>query len=150
VLDLTQKSIIDCVGAKGARLKLAKRKLDNLGYMNGNCGMQNSDKRLKRMKSQLELYESIACMKRMSSEEDESVLEKVKEEIKMMAPGAAKKYVMSGKVTKKEICVLLFIAFGLFLKETSIRRQTLGNCLRSILQERLWIRSKSCMFRMTK
>ena len=113
------------MGAKGARLKLAKRKLDNLGYMNGNCGMQNSYERLKRMKSQLELSESIAYMKRMSSEEDESVLEKVKEEMKMMAPGSAKKYVTSGKVTKNEICVLLFIAFGLFLKETSYKKTKL-------------------------
>ena len=88
--DLTQKSIIDCVGAKGARLKLVKRKLDNLGYMSGNCGMQNSNERLKRMKAQLELSESIAYVKRISSEEDESALEKVKEEMKTMAPGVAK------------------------------------------------------------
>ena len=76
-----------------------------------------------------QLSESIAYMKRLSSEEDESALEKLKEEMKMMAPGAAKKYVTSGKLTKKEICVLLFVAFGELLKETSYKKGKLEELL---------------------
>ena len=37
--DLARGSIIACAGAAGSRLKLAQRKLDNLGYINSHCGI---------------------------------------------------------------------------------------------------------------
>ena len=51
--------IIDTVGL-GAQLKLAKRKLDNLGYIKSHSGIQNDKERLKRLKSQLILAASLA------------------------------------------------------------------------------------------
>ena len=62
--DTAEGSIIEGVGGKGARFKLSKRRLDNLGYINSHCGIQNGEKRMDRLKSQLELTESLAKVKR--------------------------------------------------------------------------------------
>ena len=50
----TQKSIIEYAGGVGARLKLAHQSLDNLGYMNLECVIQNSSGILKQLKAKLE------------------------------------------------------------------------------------------------
>ena len=48
--ELTHGKIIrDTVGL-GAQLKLAKKKLDNLGYIKSHSGIQNYKERLKRLK----------------------------------------------------------------------------------------------------
>ena len=58
--ELTHGKIIrDTVGL-GAQLNLAKRKLDNLGYIKSHSGIQNDKERLKRLKSQLTLATSLA------------------------------------------------------------------------------------------
>ena len=72
-------------------------------------------------------------MKRLSSKEDESALAMLKKEMIMMAPGAAKKYVTSRKLTKKEICVLLFVAFGKLLKGTSYKKG-IGNLRKTTIK----------------
>lgn len=45
---------------EGAKQSLAKRKLDALGFMRGESGIQNDPERIKRLRNQLALADSIA------------------------------------------------------------------------------------------
>ena len=83
-------------------MQLAERKLDNLRYINSNCRVQNSDERLKRLKAELQLTDSIAKVRQISNENNENIIAKIKNEWKSMAPAAAEKYTRSEKVTKEE------------------------------------------------
>ena len=46
IRDITQGAIIACASRADARLKLAKRKLDNLGYIVSQCRIQNDKQRI--------------------------------------------------------------------------------------------------------
>ena len=81
-MDLNQRAIIECAGGDGARLKLAKRRLDNLGFYSSDCGIQNDPGRLDRLKNQLELSASLAEIKNMAMLEDENATEMIKKYIK--------------------------------------------------------------------
>ena len=47
-----------------AKQATAKRKLDNLGYIAGECGLSNNPERIQRLKNQLGLTESLAAKPR--------------------------------------------------------------------------------------
>ena len=117
--DLTHGQIMKQAGGKGARLKVAKRKLDNLGYVKSFCGVMNSDERMNRMKNNFELAASLAEIDRMDQAEkaDENV--KIENECKDKASGALSKLRSKNddvtKLTKLEMGALLFVAHNLFL-----------------------------------
>ena len=89
MMDLNQRAIISCAGGDGARLKLAKRRLDNLGFYSSDCGIQNDPGRLDRLKNQLELSASLAEIKNMAMLEDENATEMIKKDMKKNAPATA-------------------------------------------------------------
>ena len=57
--ELTHGKIIRGTVGLGAQLKLAKRKLANLGNIKSHSGVQNDKERLKRLKSQITLAASL-------------------------------------------------------------------------------------------
>jgi len=74
-VELTKGRIMrDTVGLN-ASLKMAKRKLCNLGYIKPHCGIQNSDDMMKKLKTQLQLASSIA---EINAEKDNDKVMKVK------------------------------------------------------------------------
>ena len=105
-MDLARGSIIACAGGAGSRLKLAQRKLDNLGYINSHCGIQNDEKRMSRLKSQLQLTASLAEVKRDAIQNEEEAAKKARDDLQAIAPTAAKKYMDKKNVTKKDLCVI--------------------------------------------
>ena len=64
--DLVLRSIIQYAGGDGARLTLAKRNLDSLGFINDRHGSRNDQERLKCTKTRLRLIELVAEIKRVS------------------------------------------------------------------------------------
>jgi len=97
-------------------LKLAQRKLDNLGYINSHCGNQNDEERMSRLKSQLELTVSISKVKRGVIQNEEEAAKKAKNEMQTKAPTVVKKYMDKKNVTKKDLCAILFAEFGVYIK----------------------------------
>ena len=57
--DLTANQIMRDTQGLGAQLKISKRKLDNLGYIHF-CGVQNSESRIKRLRTWLKSSETLA------------------------------------------------------------------------------------------
>jgi len=127
--DHVEKSVINCASGDGARLKLAKRKLTSLSYLQGESGVQNDPKRLRRMKNQLELTASMAEIKRVQKVHEQSELLTLKIKYNEGAPAAAKKHIESKNTTKVDICCLMFSAFGKFHKKRSSSKKELEELL---------------------
>ena len=98
-----------------AQMKLAERKLDNLGFMSGACGVQNDPRRLARLKAQLGLAASLAEITREGDdakaqtkslksteliESSKAALHKYAEKVAATGSLAAK------DLTKKELCAI--------------------------------------------
>ena len=126
-----EKSVINCASGDGARLKLAKRKLTSLSYLQGESGVQNDPKRLRRMKNQLELTASMAEIKRVQKVHEQSELLTLKIKYNEGAPAAAKKHIESKNTTKVDICCLLFSAFGKFHKKEAHSKKELKELLQA-------------------
>jgi hypothetical protein len=60
--DLSKSSIMSCALGDGANMKLAMRKLDNLGYIKSYGGVQNYPERLRRLKNKLQSLTTIALL----------------------------------------------------------------------------------------
>lgn len=133
--DMARGAIIACVGGVGARLKLAQRKLDNLGYINSHCGIQNDEKRMGHLKLQLELTSSIAEVKRDDIQNEEEAAKKARNDLQTKAPTAAKKYMDKKYVTKKDLCAILFAAFGVHVKELNHKKAELNNMVKENVEK---------------
>ena len=55
VTDVVQGAIIACDSEVDARLKLEKKKLDNLGHINSHCRIEKNRNRMSHLKYELEL-----------------------------------------------------------------------------------------------
>ena len=101
---------------EGARQALAKRKLDAIGNVRGACGWANDPKRLKLLKSQLNLTASIAEISRITATEQSAKRLVATRELTEVAPAAIEKLKLAGldanKITKMEIRAIAFTAFG--------------------------------------
>ena len=67
--DFTMHEIMSHAHGKGAAQALRKRKLDALGNIRGHSGLANDAQRLKRLKSQLNLLQSIAHISKAKADE---------------------------------------------------------------------------------
>ena len=117
-------------------MKLAQRKLDNLGYINSHCGIQNDEKRMNRLKSQLQLTASLAEVKRDATQNEEEAAKQARDDLQSIAPTAAKKYMDKKNVTKKDLCAILFAAFGVHIKETSHKKAELDKMLKENVEKK--------------
>ena len=81
--DLTRGQIIKDAVGDGAKLKVARRKLNSIGNMHGHCAVLNSDRNLKCMRDDLQLTDAIAEISRgdaaanavKKSEEEENLID---------------------------------------------------------------------------
>jgi hypothetical protein len=60
--DLRKSSIMSFVNGDGANMKLAMRKLDNLGFIKSYGSVHNDNERLRRLKNKLKFSQSLATM----------------------------------------------------------------------------------------
>ena len=92
---------------EGAKQRMAKRKLDNLGYMRGECGIMNDPDRRQRLNNQLNLTISVAAISK--EEADTRAANTALETAKLIdsAPAAVKKLIeKDGASASRGACVL--------------------------------------------
>ena len=63
-LELNKQEIMKYAGGHGATIKMAARKLDQLGYIKAHSGVANDSARLKKLRNQLQLANSLASIER--------------------------------------------------------------------------------------
>ena len=124
-VDYAMHEIAKHAHGEGAKQAMAKRKLDNLGYIRGECGLANDSERIQRLKNQLDLTESLAAI---SKERDDTRAANASLETAKLievAPAALKKLKEKGgdlnKITIPEMCAIAFKHFkGTVLKGNKI------------------------------
>jgi hypothetical protein len=118
--DLTIRALMLDAGGAGAQKKLAKRKLDALGYIKAHSGIQNDPERIKRLKDTAELAASIAEVKRADAAEKKAKKIKTTGGLLDEAPAAAEKLKSKGgdpaKLKMKDIKAIALKYFGEELK----------------------------------
>jgi hypothetical protein len=97
---------------------------DNLGYIKAHYVLANSEERLKQMKRQAELADSLAEINRVDKEES---TKKKSNEVLMLTlavPAAVKKYREKGydasKLTKVELASLLIVVYFIDISQNPI------------------------------
>ena len=68
-IDYMMHEIAKQAHGEGAKQGMAKRKLDSLGNIRGDCGFANDPERMKRLKSQLQLADSLAEISKETAED---------------------------------------------------------------------------------
>ena len=100
---------------KDAQQRIAKRKLDNLGYVRADCGMANDPQRIQRLTNQLDLTESLACIAKETADTDAAKKSIATAEMIDRAPAAVLKLKAKGgdlnKITMPEMAAIAFKYF---------------------------------------
>jgi hypothetical protein len=111
-----ESSIMSFAHGNGAKMKLATRKLDNLGYIKSYGGVQIDPECLHRLTNKLELSQSLANIALLEKRDDQQAKDAIDTELRVLTPAAKDKLVVKGKdvsnITKKEICALLLSYFA--------------------------------------
>lgn len=89
--DLTIREILKDAGGDGATKKLAKRKLDSVGFINAHCCHANSESRTAELKQSVELAASMAAVKHAEHNEKKKKQETATATVSEMAPAALRK-----------------------------------------------------------
>lgn len=90
---------------------------------------------MNRLKSQLQLTASLAEVKRDAIRSEEETSKKARDDLQAIAPRAAKKYMDKKNVTKKDLCAILFAAFGVHIKETGHKKAELDKMLKEQVEK---------------
>ena len=90
-MDYSMQQIGASVFGESAKKNLAKRKLDALGNIRGECGWANDEKRLKRLKNTLELATSIAEINKITASEKAQAQSESTLKLIELVPGALQK-----------------------------------------------------------
>ena len=119
--DYTMHEIAKHAHGEGAKQAMAKRKLDNLGYIRGDCGLANDPERVKRLKNQLGLTESLAAISKEKDDVKAALNSLETAKLIEAAPEALKKLEEKGgdlnKITMTEMAAIAFKHFkGISLK----------------------------------
>jgi len=104
VLDLSKRNIMLEVSGEGAKMRLSKRRLDNLGSIKSHSGLMNNPALLAALENQLQLGQSFASLSEHERVEAMRKKEGTKHELLNIAPLAkdnlAKKNGDVSKITK--------------------------------------------------
>jgi hypothetical protein len=116
--DFMMHAIASTVTGEGAKQSLAKRKLDALGNVRGTCCFANDPQRLKRLRGQLELAESLAEINKQKTDERATLKSTATAALVEKAPEAVAK-ITSGKaagdfqkMTMPEMKAIAFVKFN--------------------------------------
>lgn len=134
--DLRKGRLIADAGGQGATMKIAKRKLDSLAYVRGRCGNMLHPDRMKRVRNQLKLAESMASIHRMEAEEAATKKQHEEGELRKLAPEAATMIekvrngvldqsdaVKDRKFTKKHVAALLLQVYGTRISSSKSKKE---------------------------
>jgi hypothetical protein len=109
--DLRKSSIVSFTHGDGAKIKLAMRKLDNIGYIKYYSGVKNDHERLRGLKNKVEFFQSLATIAILEEKDAQKANATIDTELQTLAPAAKYKLVAKvndvSKLTKKENCALL-------------------------------------------
>ena len=114
--DYAMHEIASHCHGEGAKQSMAKRKLDALGFMRGESGIQNDPDRMKRLRNQIHLAESLADISK--AEADTKALQTSQKTTLLIekAPDAVRKLEEKGgdpqKLTMDEMKAIAFVKFG--------------------------------------
>lgn len=130
--DFTMRNIMKDAGGTKADQKLAKRKLDMHGNIKSHSGLQNDEKRLKSLRNELQLADSIAEIARVDKASKAKKKNESHQELLELAPKArdnlqAKNGNVS-KITKKEISSILLMYYSID-KSASCKKDELVSTL---------------------
>ena len=114
--DLTKRNLMVTPSGEGAKLKLAKIRVDNLGYVKSHSGIMNDPVQLAALHNQLHLARSFASISEHEKCEAQKKKGGAKHELLNLAQIAkqnlANKSGDVSKITKKYICSLLLACYG--------------------------------------
>ena len=115
-VDYSMHEIAKHAHGEHAKQAMAKRKLDNLGYIRGDCGLANNPERVVRLKNQLCLTESLAAIAKEKDETKAANASLETAKLIELAPEAVKKLGEKGadlnKITMQEMCAIAFKYFN--------------------------------------
>ena len=90
-MDYSMQKIAASVFGESAKKNLAKRKLDALGNIRGECGWANDEKRLKRLQNTLQLATSLAEINKKTASEKAQAQSESTQKLIELVPGALQK-----------------------------------------------------------
>ena len=115
-VDYAMHEIAKHAHGEHAKQAMAKRKLDNLGYIRGDCGLANNPERVARLKNQLHLTESLAAIAKEKDETKAANASLETAKLIELAPEAVKKLEEKGadlnKITMVDMCAIAFKYFN--------------------------------------
>ena len=122
-----------------ASLKVARRKLNTIGNMHGNCDVLNGSKNLKHIRNDLQLTDAIAKIFHGDAEESASKREEEEGNLIGGATSAANKLKDKNQnvsaLTAKEIKSLLFGVNNVTMSANDIRTPDYVDCLMAYMEK---------------
>lgn len=115
-VDYAMHEVMSHVHGEGAKQSMAKRKLDALGNIRGDCGLANDPERLQRLRNQLQLADSLAEISKATTEEKATKASQATAELIEKAPAATAKLKKAkgdaSALTKDEMSAVAFVSFN--------------------------------------
>jgi hypothetical protein len=115
-MDVTARVLMQAAGGSGATMKLATRRLDNVGYIKAHSGLANDPLRLERMNNCNTLAASMAEITRITAACEDKKKKGERANLIACVPGAITKLKLNQmdamKLTKKERAAVLLIVYG--------------------------------------
>ena len=116
-MDLSVRELMRDAGGDGATIRMAQRKLDNLGYIKAHSGLANDDRRMKRLQNAAELAASMAEIAVVQATAEKNKKTTERHDLLKLVPDAIVKFNEKGrdvsKLTKNEITALLMGCYGI-------------------------------------
>ena len=114
-VDYAMHEIAKHAHGEGAKQCMARRKLDNLGYMRAECVVANDPDRIRRLKKHLHLTESLAAINKETADVTAANASLTTAKMIEAAPAALDKLKAKGgdlnKITMPEMCAIAFKNF---------------------------------------
>ena len=132
--DLTKGRIMKDTVGLNASLIFSKRKLDNLGYIKARCRVQNGEERMKQLKTQLKLVESISEMNALQDKHKDNKQSELKKQLMGIVKNSYDKFrihaFMVSKMQKKEIYAIFYAGYNTLVDPSKFKNNILEEMLK--------------------
>ena len=122
----TKKHIIEDTSGKNTTLRLARRKIDDLGNVKAHGCIINDENAIGKPKNRLKLAESMSFIAKKDKKSESNKQMKDINELNSISFNSIQKLVKHNnpkKLTKKEICSVLFCAYTVDMKESKHEKE---------------------------
>jgi hypothetical protein len=130
---MSKRNIMKDAGGANATMKLAARKLDQMGYIKLHSGIVNTPKMLAKMTNQMQMSKLLAEIRTI---ETTATVDKKKiytDSLILLAPSAKIKLASNSgdvmKLTKKEMCSLLLESYNTLIEDSKFNKPRLASML---------------------